>query len=99
MENNRPVVDTTGEPLQENTNYRVTVLPSIPRLYAQTTGADGSIFTVKRIITNYRKNQIAICQLGTNHPIEMTNEVFVFTPVTGGRKTNRRRRRKRTRRR
>jgi hypothetical protein len=98
MENNRPVVDTTGESLQENTNYRVTTLPSIPRLYAQTTGADGSIFTVKRIITNYRKNQIAICQLGTNPPIEMTNEVFVFTPVTGGQKTKGRRK-KRTRRR
>jgi hypothetical protein len=57
MENNRPVVDTTGESLQENKNYRVTVLPNIPRLHAQATGADGSIFTVNRIITNYRKNQ------------------------------------------
>ena len=94
MDNNRPVVDSTGKALEENRHYRVTISPNVDERvrdgYAATTGANGSIFTVVSIYTDRRGNQMAVCQRGTSHQITMTNETFVFTPVTGGRKRTRR---------
>ena len=93
MENNHTVVDSSGSPLVVNRRYSVTIAPTLDirarPMYAATTGADGSIFTVLEIQSNYRGNQMAVCKLGTNPPITMSNETFVFTPATGGKRSKR----------